>query len=625
MTNNGVADAANVQLTETFDTPLTVESITTSQGSCSGTICNLGTITAGQAPVRVDVRARAGNGFQDYPSNELLDNAVTVSAPVGTDINPDDNIASAAISTVPWAETSITKAFAPAQPVAGGPVTYTLTVHSDGPGTVDYVAADLLPAALQKPPAAISISGGTGVCRYDPTGESIGAADPAPFVVCDIPQLGPGEDRVITIQGTLSPDSARTEVANLALSSNTLPFAGVFSFEPDFNNNDDLVSFTPGTVDVGIEKLRVGSGTVPVGGEVVFRLVARNDGDAPGTGVEVRDTLPAGLTPVTADAGCAIRGQEVVCRIDALGPDAQQAFEVRARAEPAAAGQTLTNRATVTALAADPDPTDDASEAAVTIGPSPAAPAGQAPQTDLALRVIAPAGTHRVGDSTRWTIEITNVSQATARNVEVSGVAGGSARGTTARVSQTGCGPQPPVGCALGTLAPSERRTAVVRLTPVRPGTLTLSGNVTAAQAETRTDNNDDRARIRIEEALTTVSLAVKVPDTTPAAGAVLPITVTVRNRGTRPALGFRVCQRLPRGLGLLRRGGSTLRDGRVCWRIDRLAPGARRTLRITAHLSCVRARRTVITTLRGSNVRSRTARSRLRITCTAQLPRYTG
>ena len=84
-------------------------------------------------------------------------------------------------------------------------------------------------------------------------------------------------------------------------------------------------------MDVGIEKVRVGSGTVPVGGEVVFRLVARNDGDAPGTGVEVRDTLPAGLTPVTADAGCAIRGQEVVCRIDALGPDAQQAFEVRAR------------------------------------------------------------------------------------------------------------------------------------------------------------------------------------------------------------------------------------------------------------------------------------------------------
>ncbi len=114
------------------------------------------------------------------------------------------------------------------------------------------------------------------------------------------PQLGPGEDRVITIQSITVARQRRHPGDNLALSSNTLPFAGVFSFEPDFENNDDLVTFTPGTVDVGIEKMRVGSGTVPVGGEAVFRLVARNDGDVPGTGIEVRDTLPAGLTPVAA-------------------------------------------------------------------------------------------------------------------------------------------------------------------------------------------------------------------------------------------------------------------------------------------------------------------------------------
>ena len=61
VTNNGVADAANVQLAEIFDAPLTVESITPSQGSCSGTTCNLGTITAGQAPVTIDVQASAGD------------------------------------------------------------------------------------------------------------------------------------------------------------------------------------------------------------------------------------------------------------------------------------------------------------------------------------------------------------------------------------------------------------------------------------------------------------------------------------------------------------------------------------------------------------------------------------
>ena len=46
VTNNGVANAANVELAETFDPALTIQSISPSQGSCSGTTCNLGTITA---------------------------------------------------------------------------------------------------------------------------------------------------------------------------------------------------------------------------------------------------------------------------------------------------------------------------------------------------------------------------------------------------------------------------------------------------------------------------------------------------------------------------------------------------------------------------------------------------
>ncbi len=308
VTNNGVADAANVQLAEIFEAPLIVQSITPSQGSCSGTDCNLGTITAGQAPVTIDVEAQVGTGFDDYPTSELLSNTATVSAPVGTEINPDDNSASAAISTVPWAETSITKAFSPAQPVAGGPVTYTLTVHSDGPGTVDFIVADILPAALQKPPTAISISGGTGVCRYEPTAESIGLPpdEGFPIVFCDIPQLGPGEDRVITIEGTLAPDSAGTQVDNLALSSNTLPFAGAFSFEPDFSNNDALVSFTPGAVDVGVEKSIVGPNVVLPGEEATFRIRAFNGGTVPAPDVVVSDPLPAGFTPSEAPDGCTL-------------------------------------------------------------------------------------------------------------------------------------------------------------------------------------------------------------------------------------------------------------------------------------------------------------------------------
>ena len=106
---------------------------------------------------------------------------------------------------------------------------------------------------------------------------------------------------------------------------------------------------------------------------MTFRLLARNKGDAPGTGIEVRDTMPVGLTPVAAGPDCTISGQEVVCDVGELGRNDERAFEVRARAEPSAAGQTLTNRGTITALAADPQPADNTSEARVFVAPLPVA------------------------------------------------------------------------------------------------------------------------------------------------------------------------------------------------------------------------------------------------------------
>ena len=407
VTNNGVADAANVQLAETFDAPLIVESIIPSQGSCSGTVCNLGTITPGQT-VTIDVELDMVDGFDDYPSAALLNNTATVSAPVGTEINPNDNSASAAISTVPWAETSLTKTFAPAQPVAGGPVTYTLILHSDGPGTVDMVVADILPDALQKPPTVISISGGTGVCQYDPTRENSGFPPGSPIVFCDIPQLGHGEDRVITIQGTLAPDSAGTQVDNLGLSSNTLPFAGVFSFEPDLVNNDALVSFTPGTVDVGITKSVVGPATVNVGDIATFRLAASNSGTVAATNVVVTDTLPVGLEAVDLPAGCVAAGQDVTCALGTLAPGAELTIELRARATATAAGSTLTNQASIRSAEADLVSGNDTSSAGLTVSPVARAPEAAPPAVDLAVTVDAPDGLATVGVAGTWRLRVVN-------------------------------------------------------------------------------------------------------------------------------------------------------------------------------------------------------------------------
>ena len=260
--NNGTQPAPDVMLTDTL--PPELESPSASApppATCTGADCNLGTIAPG-GEVTMTLTATLTDDLLNFPSSATLVNRAEVEG-AGTEIDPSDNTAEASILTEPHAEISVTKTFAPAQPAAGGPITYTITIRNDGPGTVDMAVGDV---------------------NLDPS---------------------------LT--------------------------------DADFSNNDAFASFVPGTVDVGLTKTRVDSGEVPVGGETVFRLVARNDGTAPGSGVEVRDSLPTGLTPVAVDPECTIAGQDVVCRLDELGAGDQRAFEVRARAEPSAAGRTLTN------------------------------------------------------------------------------------------------------------------------------------------------------------------------------------------------------------------------------------------------------------------------------------------
>jgi uncharacterized repeat protein (TIGR01451 family) len=623
VTNNGVADAANVQLAETFDAPLILDSITTSPpGSCSGTVCNLGTIAPGQAPVTIDVQLSIANSFDTYPSAALLNNTATVSAPVGTEINPDDNSASAAISTVPWAETSITKTFAPAQPVAGGPVTYTLTVHSDGPGTVDMVVADILPEALQKPPTSISISGGTGVCQYDPTRENSGFPPGSPIVFCEIPQLGPGEDRVITIEGTLARDSAGTQVDNLALSSNTLPITGVFSFEPDLTNNDDLVSFTPGTVDVGMTKSVVGSSTIAVGDVATFRLRASSSGTVAATGVAVTDTLPDGLTLVGAPPACTANGQTVTCAVGTLAPGAEATFDLQVRAELAAAGKTLTNGARVST--ADPDlaSADNTASANLTVGPAPAPR-----EVDVAVTVRGPTARVREGGIAAFRVNVTNRGPNTATSVVLTGTAERALSDSVAGLLQSNC-TRLPLRCEVGTLAPGQQRSFTVRVRRLLLGRLTVTGSVTAAEAETTLANNIDRASIRIRAGRAVVRLTKRAGTASARIGDAVGFTIAVRNMGSVPARSVVVCDRLASGLTWERLGGARLAGGRACWTLRRLEGGSTARYRISTRAVSVARVRPVTNTaiVQGANLARRTAAARVTLRPAGrQKPPFTG
>jgi uncharacterized repeat protein (TIGR01451 family) len=126
-------------------------------------------------------------------------------------------------------------------------------------------------------------------------------------------------------------------------------------------------------VDLHIEMERQGSGgAVPVGAVAVFELTVDNHaGTTNATGVTVTDNFPPGLTPVDPSPGCLVAGQAVTCALEPslpLGQIDEAVFLVRARAEPFAAEQTLSNSATAGSAQPDADPSDNTASLPVPVG-----------------------------------------------------------------------------------------------------------------------------------------------------------------------------------------------------------------------------------------------------------------
>lgn len=398
VTNGGPDPATNVQLADTLPVPMEVESITPSQGSCSGTTCNLGTIEP-EGEATVTLIAFMPNNADNYPGDATLTNQVTVSSAAGEEQNPDDNTATAGIQTFPLADVAIDKSFAPAAPLAGGPVTYTLVVSSKRQ-TADATMFDVIPPQILNP--QVSISGGSGLCELDLAGELFGL----PGVFCAIPQFETGSERIVTVTGTLALDSGGTAVNNIAaITSDALQRSD------ELADNVDQASFVPGMVDLTLAKSRLEDGTLPVGAETTFRLVVGNQGTASASGVVVTDPLPDGLTLVSAP-GCTSSGQTVTCEAGTLAPGAEQTFDLRVRAEVAVAERTLTNLATVAGSDPDVVPGNNSGSVDVTIGPF----------STLSVTKTASATSVTAGSPITFTVVVQNSGPSAAGTVSLTDV-----------------------------------------------------------------------------------------------------------------------------------------------------------------------------------------------------------
>lgn len=135
-----------------------------------------------------------------------------------------------------------------------------------------------------------------------------------------------------------------------------------------------------------------------VGAEVTYTLTVKNNGPLAATGVTLTDTLPAGVTLVSATPSATCTGTgTVTCTLGSLA--AGGAATVTVVVKPTAEG-TLTNRASVTAAETDSNPANNQVTVTTTVAPAPSVPAAP---TGLRLGTVTSSSIQIV-----WTDNATN-------------------------------------------------------------------------------------------------------------------------------------------------------------------------------------------------------------------------
>ena len=283
------------------------ESTTCTGGVVTSTATSV-TLTGGTLP------ANATCTFQIHVQGVIPGTALVNTIPAGalvTNIGANTAPATAILTILPAADIRVTKA-GPATVASGGAITYTIVVANFGPDPADAsTMSDTVPAGVT----------GVGASCGTPTGgAACGAVNVAGNAVTStITTLPTGGSVTFTITGTAP--------ATGTFTNSVIALPPVGTADPDdpgrigANTNGASATTTVLTVDLQLSKTHAGSFTA--GSNGVYTLVVNNTlGAAPTAGViTVTDTLPAGLTFVSATGTtwtCAHAAGVVTCTSSAV-------------------------------------------------------------------------------------------------------------------------------------------------------------------------------------------------------------------------------------------------------------------------------------------------------------------
>lgn len=378
VTNNGPDAATGVSISEPLPGGVTLVSTATSQGSVSSSLWSVGTLNSGaSATLTIVATVASGTG------GTTVTNTVTVTSVAEEDTDLSNDSASASFTTQS-ADLDIDKVVDIANVAPGDTVTFTVTIANNGPDSAtNIVVGDVLPAGL----TAVSATASLGTWT-------------APQWT--IPTLGTGTSATLVMVATVDAGLWNQTFVN------TAAVTASDQEDPDpTNDSDNAIITTAPSADLAVAK-SVDDTTPDAGDTVVFTITVTNIGPDDDPTVTVTDTLPGGLTFVSAAASTgSYDGLSGVWTVGTLPTGTTETLMISALVGASFGTTTITNLATVSGSLVDTEPANN--QASADVIPT---------LVDVSIVKTSP-GTATAGATISYSIIVSNSGPDTATGVSV--------------------------------------------------------------------------------------------------------------------------------------------------------------------------------------------------------------
>jgi len=517
--NNGPSTATNLDVKGYLPPGVTYVSAVGTGWTCSESslvvTCTRTSLTSGTtAPIIViTVLAKSEGG--------TMSSSATVSSSVGDPI-ASNNSKTAGTNVTSSSDLSIIKT-GPDTVTTNGAMTYTLAVTNNGPSTATSVSvSDTLPAGV----TFTSFSAAGWNCVHN-TG----------LVSCTLPSsLAPGAAPSIAINATAP--STPGPISNTATVSSAVN-------DPVNGNNSSKLSTSSNSPPLTSADLSITKTDSPdpvlVNQNLTYLITVTNNGPDAATGVSVTDTLPAGVTYVSAtpsQGSCSQAAGTVTCPIGTIAYPGSATVTIVVT--PTAAG-TLNNSAGVSSTTSDPNGSNNNAGPVSTV-------VNSAPGIGADLSVTntdSPDPVPLVGGHVTYTIVVTNNGPGSATGVTMTDLLDASTALFGSPVSSQGtCSGTTTITCAIGTLASGSSATVTVVTTTSLAQMIGNTASVSANETDPNIANNSVMAATNVGDLSRLLAISTRAYVSTGSnreiagfiIGGNLPKKVIIRGRG--PSMG---------------------------------------------------------------------------------------